>query len=41
MASRRWVEVEEVAQMALYVCGPHTDSLTGEILGLDGGWTAA
>jgi len=39
--SKRWVEVEEVARMALYVCGPDTGSLNGAALSIDGGWTAA
>jgi 3-hydroxybutyrate dehydrogenase len=39
--SKRWVEVEEVARMALYVCGPDTGSLTGSALSIDGGWVAA
>lgn len=39
--SKRWVEVEEVARMALYLCGPDTGGLTGSALSLDGGWTAS
>jgi 3-hydroxybutyrate dehydrogenase len=39
--SKRWVEVEEVARMALYVCGPETNSLTGSALSIDGGWVAS
>jgi 3-hydroxybutyrate dehydrogenase len=39
--SKRWVEVEEVARMALYICGPGTGSLTGAALSLDGGWVAS
>jgi len=39
--SKRWVEVEEVARMALYVCGPDTGSLNGAALSIDGAWTAA
>ncbi len=39
--SKRWVEVSEVARMALYLCGPDTGSLTGATLSLDGGWVAA
>jgi 3-hydroxybutyrate dehydrogenase len=40
-ASKKWVEVEDVARMALYVCGPDSGSLTGAALSIDGGWTAA
>lgn len=39
--SKRWVEVEEVARMALYICGPDTGSLTGAALSIDGGWVAS
>ncbi|MFC3125781.1 3-hydroxybutyrate dehydrogenase [Pseudoroseomonas globiformis] len=39
--SKRWVEVEEVAQMALYLCGPATASINGAALSIDGGWSAA
>ena len=39
--SKRWVEVEEVARLALYVCGPDTASLNGAALSIDGGWIAA
>jgi 3-hydroxybutyrate dehydrogenase len=39
--SKRWVEVEEVARMALYVCGPDTGSLNGAALSIDGAWIAA
>ncbi|MBW8271310.1 3-hydroxybutyrate dehydrogenase [Caldovatus aquaticus] len=39
--SKRWVEVREVARLALYVCGPDTASLNGAALSIDGGWVAA
>ncbi|MDJ0389662.1 3-hydroxybutyrate dehydrogenase [Roseomonas sp. E05] len=39
--SKRWVEVEEVAQMALYLCGPGSGSVNGAALSIDGGWAAA
>ncbi|PHK96939.1 3-hydroxybutyrate dehydrogenase [Pseudoroseomonas rhizosphaerae] len=39
--SKRWVEVEEVARMALYVCGPDSGSINGAALSIDGGWAAA
>ncbi len=39
--SKRWVEVEEVAQMALYLCGPHSGGTTGAALSIDGGWVAS
>ncbi len=39
--SKRWVEVEEVAGMALYLCGPHSGAVNGAALSVDGGWVAA
>lgn len=39
--SKRWVEVDEVARMTLYVCGPDSGSLNGAALSIDGGWSAA
>ena len=38
--SGRLVGVEEIAAMALYLCGDHAASLTGAVLPVDGGWTA-
>ena len=39
--SRRWIEVEDVARMALYLCGPGSGSVNGAALSIDGGWLAA
>ncbi|WP_426957857.1 3-hydroxybutyrate dehydrogenase [Muricoccus radiodurans] len=39
--SRRWVEVEEVAEMAVYLCGPNSGAVNGAALSIDGGWVAA
>ncbi|MCF6521519.1 3-hydroxybutyrate dehydrogenase [Streptomyces sp. JJ36] len=39
-AVKRLIEPEEVAAMALWLCGPHTVHLTGASLPLDGAWTA-
>jgi 3-hydroxybutyrate dehydrogenase len=38
--SKRWVEVEEVAEMALYLCSPLAASVNGASLSIDGGWVA-
>ncbi|MBX9699590.1 MAG: 3-hydroxybutyrate dehydrogenase [Acetobacteraceae bacterium] len=38
--SKRWVGVEEVARMALYLVGPDSGGVTGAALSIDGGWTA-
>jgi 3-hydroxybutyrate dehydrogenase len=37
---KRLIEPEEVAEAVLWLCGPHTRSVTGTSLSLDGGWTA-
>jgi len=34
--SKRWVEVEEIAQMALYLCGPGSGAVNGAALSIDG-----
>jgi 3-hydroxybutyrate dehydrogenase len=39
--SKRWVEVPEVARMALYLCGPDSGAVNGAALSIDGGWVAA
>jgi len=39
--SKRWVEVDEVARMALYLCGPGSGGINGAALSIDGGWMAA
>ncbi len=38
--TRRFVEVEEVAALALFLCGENARSITGAALPIDGGWTA-
>jgi 3-hydroxybutyrate dehydrogenase len=39
--SKRWVEVEEVASLALWLCGPGSGGVNGAALSVDGGWLAA
>jgi 3-hydroxybutyrate dehydrogenase len=39
--SKRWIEVEEVARMALYLAGPGSGGVNGAALSVDGGWLAA
>jgi NAD(P)-dependent dehydrogenase (short-subunit alcohol dehydrogenase family) len=34
---RRLIQPQEVAQMALWLCGPHTASITGQCLSISGG----
>lgn len=38
--SRRFVEVEEVAALAVFLCGESAKSITGAAIPIDGGWTA-
>ncbi|MCY0939932.1 MULTISPECIES: 3-hydroxybutyrate dehydrogenase [Streptomyces] len=40
-AVKRLIEPEEVAAVAVWLCGPHTGYITGASLPVDGGWTAA
>jgi len=39
-AIKRLIEPEEIAQLALYLCGPYSASITGSSFGIDNGWTA-
>ena len=39
--SKRWIEVEEVASLALWLCGPGSGGVNGAALSVDGGWAAA
>ncbi|MEX0831863.1 MAG: 3-hydroxybutyrate dehydrogenase [Nitriliruptoraceae bacterium] len=39
-AIKRLVEPDEVAEMVAYLCGPHTRSISGAALTMDGAWTA-
>lgn len=38
--TKRFVGVEEIAEMALYLCGDWARSITGTTISIDGGWTA-
>ena len=38
--TKRFVEVEEVAALAIYLCGESASSITGAAIPIDGGWTA-
>jgi 3-hydroxybutyrate dehydrogenase len=38
--TRRFVEVEEVAALAVFLCGESARSITGAAIPIDGGWTA-
>lgn len=38
--TRRFIEVEEVAALALFLCGDLARSITGAAIPIDGGWTA-
>jgi 3-hydroxybutyrate dehydrogenase len=38
--TRRFIEIEEVAQLVVYLCGEDARSVTGAAIPIDGGWTA-
>ncbi|MCW0235651.1 MAG: 3-hydroxybutyrate dehydrogenase [Ferrovibrio sp.] len=38
--TKKFVEVEEVAALAVYLCGDMAKSITGTSIAIDGGWTA-
>lgn len=38
--NKRFIEIEEVAALALYLCGEMAKSITGTAIAIDGGWTA-
>jgi len=40
VAIKQLIEPEQVAEMAVYLCGAHADSITGTSFVMDGGWTA-
>ena len=39
--SKRWIEVDEVARLALYLAGPGSGGVNGSAFSIDGGWVAA
>ncbi|MDI1334935.1 MAG: 3-hydroxybutyrate dehydrogenase [Lacunisphaera sp.] len=38
--TRRFIEVEEIAALAVFLCGEQARSITGAAIPVDGGWTA-
>lgn len=38
--TKRFIEIEEVAALALFLCGDAARSITGTAIPIDGGWTA-
>jgi len=40
-AIKQLIKVEDIAHMVLYLCGEHSDMITGSTMTLDGGWTVA
>jgi len=38
--NKRFIEVEEVAALAVFLCGEMAKSITGTAIAIDGGWTA-
>jgi 3-hydroxybutyrate dehydrogenase len=39
-AIKRLIEPEDIASMALYLCGPNSNSISGSSFVIDNGWTA-
>jgi 3-hydroxybutyrate dehydrogenase len=39
--TKQFVTVEQVAALALFLCGDDAAQITGTNLSIDGGWTAA
>jgi 3-hydroxybutyrate dehydrogenase len=39
-AIKRLIEPDEIASMALYLCGPNSNSISGASFLIDNGWTA-
>jgi len=39
-AIKRLIEPADVASVVLWLCGPHSDHVTGSSFSIDGGWTA-
>ena len=39
--SKQFVTVEQIGQMAIFLCSEAADQLTGQPIAMDGGWTAA
>ncbi len=39
--TKKFVEVEEIAGTALFLCSDHAQNITGTTISIDGGWTAA
>lgn len=39
--TKKFVSIEQVAAMALYLCSDAAENITGAALSIDGGWTAA
>jgi len=38
--SKKMITIEQVADLAVYLCGNSAAGITGSILPIDGGWTA-
>ena len=38
--TKRFIEIDEVAQLAVFLCREHARSITGAAIAIDGGWTA-
>lgn len=39
-ATKKFVEIEEISELVMFLCGDKASSITGAALSIDGGWTA-
>ncbi len=40
LPSKRFIEVKEIGELAMFLCSPATASITGIALSIDDAWTA-
>jgi 3-hydroxybutyrate dehydrogenase len=38
--NKKFITPESIGALITFLCGEHGDAMTGEILSIDGGWTA-
>lgn len=38
--TKQFVKAEDIGALVVHLCGPHSGSITGACLSIDGGWTA-
>ena len=38
--TKKFVQIDEIAELVIFLCGDAAASITGSILPVDGGWSA-